>query len=84
MENNYKTKCGVLRNRISQMYELVNDETLSTDEKLKIVTAELESITGDLDYSYDALQCYEDYSYFITHSEEYESYMEEKSRLNNK
>lgn len=84
MENMYKTKCGVLRSRISQMYELVNDDTLSTDDKLRIVAAELENITNDLEYSYDALECYDDYSYYISHSEEYENYMEVKKRSNNK
>ena len=84
MENNYKTKCGVLRSRISQMYELVNDDTLSIDDKLKIVTAELENIINDVEYSYDALECYDDYSYYISHSDIYENYMEEKKRSNSK
>lgn len=84
MENMYKTKCGVLRSRISQMYELVNDETLSINEKLNIVTAELESITNDAEYSYDALECYDDYTYYITHSDQYEAYMEQKNQSNSK
>lgn len=84
MDNMYKTKCGVFRSRISQMYELVNDNTLSTDDKLRIVAAELENITSDLEYSYDALECYDDYSYYISHSEDYENYMEVKKRPNSK
>jgi len=79
----YKLACGILRNRLSQMMDILNDESLSNDEKVNILSGEMKIVANDETISYDTLDLYgDDYSLYIDHSNEYYEYREAQEKGN--
>lgn len=78
LASKYKQACGILRTRFSQTMEILADPNMSNDEKVNILSGEMRVLSNDDAVSYESLDIYDDYSFLIDHSEEYESYFESK------
>lgn len=68
----YKNACGVLRTTCSENMEILEEPTLSDENKVILSTAKLDDIIKNPGLSYEALELFEEYD--IEHSEEFAQY----------
>ena len=80
--NKYKKACGILRTSCSQYMEILTEPSLSDEEKVKLLTSEMNMLSNNSELSYDELELYDDYSYYIEHSDDFDKYMSHENRRN--